>query len=113
MYKEAKQIFTESIVLAKSLAPRHMAKSRMYLAAVQYGLGEIDSALILIHNIPQEVDTIDKVSAMAYAAQIYQDAGMPDSAYIYAIGVLNDSSKLHHEIAYSVLLSPELQPVVV
>lgn len=80
----------------------------MCLAAVKYYTGDLDSALILIRNVPESVSYIHQPSALAYAARIYLRAGYPDSAFMYAHRLIKHSSKINKETGYQVLLSPEI-----
>ena len=46
--------------------------------------GDIKSALNLIRDTPELADSIQRNVALAYAADIYQEAGIMDTAYMYA-----------------------------
>jgi tetratricopeptide (TPR) repeat protein len=85
------------------------AKSRLHLSGIKFREGKIDSALLLIRNIPEEVNPISRVGALSYATQIYQAAGISDTAYIYAQEVVNSPGLAHHGIAYQVLLSTDVR----
>jgi hypothetical protein len=77
----------------------------MYLAAVKYNSGDIDSALILIRNVPQHINAISRCCALAYAADIYQKANIQDTAFYYARELINSKDFVYSKIGYQVLLS--------
>lgn len=112
-YQPAESYFRKSLELCEQRqSPHQTAKSRMYLAAVKYNLGQIDSALILIRDTPENVSPVSYNSAIAYLSQIYLDAGLLDSAYLYSHELISCQDQKHHEIGYQIILSPELRSFI-
>lgn len=108
-YDAAEKYLKESILFSANQPPYHMAKSKMYLAAVKHKQGNIDSALIYIRNISEVVDPMVRNSVLGYASNIYLDAGLLDTAYIYAKDLISNDDPTHKEIGYQVLLKPQLR----
>lgn len=112
-YRLAEENFRKSLELSSHHpSAYHSAKSRMYLAAVKYKTGQIDSALSLIRNTPDAVNPRIRNSALAYAANIYLKAGILDTACLYSQELISSRVPLHHEIGYQVILSPQLRKLV-
>lgn len=109
-YKDAQHYFNQALVIGAKY-PRLKAKSKMYLAAAKYKIGETDSALMLIRDTPTEVGHIVRRSALGYASNIYLKAGILDTAYMYAKELISEK-KEHIAIGYQVLLSPELREYI-
>lgn len=107
-YKKAEGCFRESLTYCEGQPPHHRAKSRMYQAAVKHKQGDIDSALYYIRNTLDAVKPMVRNSVLGYASTIYQQAGILDTAYMYAKDLISNPDPTHREIGYQVLLSPEL-----
>lgn len=108
-YRAAEAILHESLTLCPGTSPYNAAKSRMYLGAVKYELGQIDSALYYIRNTPNEVDPDIRNSALGYASNIYLEANILDTAYLYAHELINFPDANNKEIGYQNILSPKLR----
>lgn len=112
-YDSAEKYFKESLVLSHYYASdSQVDKSKMYLAEVKFRMGQTDSALQLIRNATDVENSIVRNSALAYAANIYLEVGILDTALHYAQEIIIDQHLLHHEIAYLVLLSPKLRGLI-
>lgn len=106
----AEKYVKESLDLSnKRLLPSQIAKAKMHLAAVKYKANQIDSALILIRNVPETVSLKTRNNALAYASKIYLAADNLDSAYFYSLELINSQEDLNKEIGYQVILSPKLR----
>lgn len=112
-YKLAENYFKESLDLsAHSTSPYHAAISQIYLAAIKNKLEQNDSALVLIRHLPEKVHPGLRNTALAYAASIYLEAEIPDTAYMYAHELIYTTKNLHHQIGYQVILDPELRSLI-
>lgn len=111
-YGLAEEWFRAALKLSNRLPESFMAKSKMYLAAVKLETGETDSALNLIRNIEKNVKPVARNSVLAYAAKIYLQENILDSAYNFAYELIHSSDSTHKEIGYQVMLSPELRPII-
>lgn len=106
-YAEAEKYFRMAIRLGNNVSESTNAKSMMYLAAIKYYTGQLDSALLLIRNSMDKVSPVVRNNALAYASEIYHAAGKTDSAYLFAKELIGQESPLNKETGYLVLLSPE------
>lgn len=112
-YAPAETYFRESLELCEHRsAPHQTVISRIYLAAVKYKLEQTDSALLFIRNTPENVKQINRNSALAYASNIYLDAGLLDSAYMYSHELISSPDPQNKQIGYQVILSPELRSFI-
>lgn len=107
-YSMAENRLHESLTLCPGTSPYNAAKSRMYLGAVKYEMGQIDSALHYIRNTPDEVDPDIRNSALEYASDIYLKTNILDTAYLYAREIINDPEANNPEMGYQVIVSPKL-----
>ncbi len=109
-YDLSEKNLKEAIQLSENLSEDHTATSKMYLAKIKYDQGNIDSALYFIRNTPNLVEQkFVRNSALGYAALIYRDAGIMDTAYMYAHEIINSPNDGPLELAYHIILSPELR----
>lgn len=108
-FPQAEKYLRESLDLSKGRPSYHAAKSRLYIAAAKYRAGDIDSALLYIRNTPEMVNPFSRNFALAYGAHIYHNAGIPDTAYMYARDLVMNEDPQQKEVAYEVLLAPELR----
>ena len=108
-YSSAECNFRKAYYLSDGFSNQLFAKSKMYLAAVKYRTGQLDSAIYFIKDTPYKVNPLIRNSALGYASTIYLDAGALDSAYIYANKLIHSPNEDHKEIGYQVILSPELR----
>lgn len=112
-YQPAESYFRESLELCeRRSSPHQTVISQIYLAAVKYKLGQTDSALLFIRNTPDNVKQINRNSALAHASNIYLDAGLLDSAYLFSHELISSSNPLNKQIGYQVILSPELRSFI-
>ena len=82
------------------------------LAHILETTGNMDSALNVIRNLPEKADSITLSYCLATAAQIYRDANIPDTAYMYArrLTLLRDPA--NRRTGYSVIFSDGLKDYV-
>lgn len=111
-YDLAEKSLKEAMRIDDKLPKSFEMESQMYLAEVKYETGQLDSALLLIRNIPEQIDTIAKNSALAYASNLYLKAGILDTAYMYAHKLIHSGNRAQKEIGYQVILSPNLRGYV-
>lgn len=112
LYDKAESNFKKSIAMEFSCSESFKAMEIMYLGAVKYHQGQIDSALNIIRKIPKLIDPLDKNYVYAYAAQIYKKSGILDTAYFYAHELINSKYDYNKQIGYHILLSPELTEII-
>lgn len=112
-YTPAETYFRESLELSNTCSlSSQIARSRMYLAVLKYKLGQTDSALLFIRNVPNNVKQITRNTALAHASNIYLDAGLLDSAYMYSHELISSPDPKNKQIGYQVILDPELRSLI-
>lgn len=97
-FRVAKEFATESTKNEKILED-------VYIAAAKFKKGQIDSAVSIIKDKPHLIADEYKDIANCYAANIYLTSKLYDSAYNYAVKIINDSLSENKDVGYSVLLS--------
>lgn len=107
----ARKCNSEAMRYSKALPATEQADIKISLASLLYRENKIDSALQIIQGLPDKVDPLCRSYALAIAAQIYRDAGIPDSAYIYA-KELALAGNHDSRIGFKVMFEPELKSVV-
>ena len=76
-----------------------------YLAGIKYEQHDNGEALRLIRGIPERTDTISRHFALAYAADIYREAEIRDTALVYARELIGNGDMYNKITAYKVILS--------
>ena len=74
--------------------------------------GKIDSALNVIRPLPFVVDSITIPYCLAVASEIYRDAGIQDTAYMYARQLTKLSSSYNKRTGFKVIFSDRLSSYV-
>ena len=115
-YDEAEKTFRQAISIADSKAPLEAMMDSVYLASIMnYKLKHI-SAVNIIRGIPWRVDSAlnydQKQFIYSNVSDIYRGAGMPDSAYKYALELVKIKDALNLKKGYAILLSDELKDLV-
>lgn len=115
-YDEAEKTFRRAISIADSKAPLEAMMDSVYLASIMnYKLKHI-SAVNIIRGIPWRVDSAlnydQKQFIYSNVSDIYRGAGMPDSAYKYALELVKIKDALNLKKGYAILLSDELKDLV-
>lgn len=108
MYDKAEQYFKEALALGANFPKEHEAITKMYLAQIKYKEGQLDSAVSLIRNTPTQVGSVGRNTALAYASNIYLEAGILDTAHRYANELISSPDRANKEIGYQVILSSDL-----
>ncbi|MDE6291454.1 MAG: hypothetical protein K2M16_07970 [Muribaculaceae bacterium] len=81
---KARKHIDEAVRLSYLLHESDRQTIQSEFAEMLYHEGKIDSALLIIRPLPPIVDSITTPYCLALAANIYKDAGILDTAYIYA-----------------------------
>lgn len=111
-YSLAEDCFNKALKLSRNLPVSFTAKSKMYLAAVKYEIGQIDSALNLIRNTENQVKPIARNSVLAHASKIYLQKNILDTAYFFAYKLIHSPDSTLMEVGYHVMLSPKLRHII-
>ena len=117
-YEAAVGPLTKASAIANKLNPMAAIRDSTYLAAIKHYQNESTAAVKLIRNIPLKIDKEFKCDndtkqlVYSYAADIYRCAGMPDSAYKYALELVKIKEARNLKTGYAILLSDELKDLV-
>lgn len=111
-YDLAELLFYRSKGLAKESAPADTTRHNLYLAAIKYYKGEINSALNLIRPTMLNIDSISRNTALAYASYIYRQASIPDTAILYAHELIHSKNSHDRGTGYQILLSDDLKDYI-
>ncbi len=109
LLNKADSILSRSLDYAVNLPKTFEANSRIYLAAVRQAKGDFTSAVNLIRHTPDQVKPVQRNVALAYAADIYLDADIMDTAYMYAHELIVNEDITNKKTGYRILLSPEFR----
>lgn len=104
----AETCFRDARELAMLIAHDLVPNQDIYIAAVEYEQGKIDSAVVRISGLKDIVIPYFHNFALAYGAKIYLGAGMTDSAYVAARELIHSHTSDNRETGYQILLSPLL-----
>ncbi|MDE5920736.1 MAG: tetratricopeptide repeat protein [Paramuribaculum sp.] len=108
-YDSAKICFVKAIEHVKNLSDADKAFMEGYLAISFYKQGMIDSALSIMRTVPERVFSNSKGFFSAYSANIYHQAGILDTSYIYAKKAILSTEPDYRISGYHIILSPTLR----
>lgn len=100
---------SRSLDYAVSLPESYSALSKVWLAAVRLNEGDLLTAQELIRETPENVSKVSRNLALAYAADIYLEAGIMDTAYMYAHELVTNEDMTNKKTGYRILTSPEFR----
>lgn len=116
-YDEAEHNFKKALSLAEKFDTTSIEIYSAYLAGIKNFKMKPDSAVILLEDIPYKAENLIldddyRQLVYSYASDIYRCADMPDSAYKYALKLVNIKDARNLRKGYAILLSEELKDVV-
>lgn len=103
--------YKQAFDLSRNLRLKDQIIMKVYLAANQYCMGNNDSALSLIRGLPEMSQGTNRSLTLTYASRIYLQAGILDTAYMYAHELAHTHCS-NQKTGYQLLLSPELSDMV-
>lgn len=110
-YAKADSCFNKAYGISRKISHEDSIIHIMYIAGTKLHLDEMDAARekmrYVLSHIPYDYNRKDIINA--YASQIYHNAGMYDSAYIYAKKLIKSHNNNYRKNGYTMLLSPELR----
>lgn len=107
-YTEAERGFRMAKRIAERISPQDVHRENMFLATIKYHLHDYDSALIFIRNVPDKIHPLDRSTALAHAARIYNKTGHQDTALMYAEEIISNENSDNFRTAYRILFSSEI-----
>lgn len=111
-YEFARKNNEEATRWASYLKESDQADMRTNLAYILHREGKNDSALIVIRNLLSIVDSVSLNYTKAIATRIFLDAGVIDTAYMYAYELVASQDPVHGKAGFEILFSPELKTIV-
>jgi len=108
-FTKAAEHLNAALMIAKTLSKEEALFAQGLLAELQYEKGSIDSALVLIRNVPENILPSDRDFFKACAADIYYESAAFDSARIYAKEIIYSPDLSYRVTGYRILLKPELR----
>ncbi len=106
---KADSIFNEAVNMAAKVSSVDSANICVYLADVQYRLGNIDAALGIVRKLPAQVEQSFRDITLACATDIYLAAGIADTAYMYAHELVNNPYDGNQIFGVKALTSQQLR----
>ncbi|MDE5793134.1 MAG: hypothetical protein K2I08_00255 [Muribaculaceae bacterium] len=107
--ENARRHIDEAVSYSSNLSNVHRSNIYMDLAYILAIEGKIDSALTVIRPLPFSVDSLSLSKCLALASEIYRDAGIHDTAYIYARKLTQLMSTSNKRTGYKVIFSDKLR----
>ena len=111
-YEKAEVCTKKSILYGSNLPHEDKIYFKSCLADVKKNKGENDTALILIREIKDRISTEHEPYIWADASMIYYKNNLYDTAYIFAKKIINDHRQACKNIAYFILLKPEIKKLI-
>lgn len=107
--ESADSILSNSLEYAGTLPESFEINSKILLSGIKQAQNDITGALNMVRHTPERADSILLNKALAYAADIYLDAGIMDTAYMYAHDLIVNEDILNKKTGYRIMLSPEFR----
>lgn len=111
-YRSALSSFEKARVWASHISAEDEAVMNVYKAATLHRMNRPEAALKLIRRLPERFLPDFKNVAYATAAEIFLDAGICDTAALYARKLVNSNVEDNKKTGYKILLSDELRNLI-
>ena len=98
-----------AVTYSSNLSTSDRAGILIDLAEILVREGKIDSALSIIRPLPYIVDSLDMSECLALASEIYRNADILDTAYIYARRLTRLKDPSNKRTGYKVIFSDKLR----
>lgn len=108
----ADSMLTEALHSPINLPKDFSAETRVLLAGVKEAKGDLTSALTLVRHTPDLVSRHSRNTALAFAADIYREAGIMDTAFVYAHELVISDDLSNKKTGYRIILSPEFRQML-
>ncbi|MDE6521234.1 MAG: hypothetical protein K2L17_00310 [Muribaculaceae bacterium] len=110
--KQARSHIDSAVTYFYNLSSAHRANILIDLADILVREGKSDSALLIIRPLPHIVDSLTFSECLALASELYRDAGVLDTAYLYARKLTQLKDPKNKRIGYKVIFSDKLRDYV-
>ena len=108
-FKKARQHIDLAEVYSSNLSTADRATILTNLAGILVIEGKLDSALSVIRPLPHIVDSLAFSNCLALASELYRDAGITDTAYLYARKLTQLKDPSNKRTGYKVIFSEKLR----
>lgn len=108
-YKQSRSHIDSAVKYSYNLSSVHRANILIDLADILDREGKSDSALSVIRPLPYIVDSLMLSKCLALASEMYRDAGIIDTAYMYARKLTQLKDPSNKRIGYKVIFSDKLR----
>lgn len=105
----ADSLLTKALDFSVSLPKEFSAGVRVFLADVRHANSNLGEALTMIRDTPDQINPVLRNLALADAAAIYHDAGIMDTAYMYAHELVVSEDLNNKKAGYRIILLPEFR----
>ena len=108
-YEKADSCFHEARRIGRQILHKDTTIHDMYLAGIELYRSDVNKALKIIRRVIgcNPTERLDIIRA--YASKIYFEAGIFDTAHIYAVKLIRCDNNDYRKIGYSILLHPALR----
>lgn len=107
--KSARQHLDLAVDYSSNLSTADRATILTNLAGILVIEGKLDSALSVIRPLPHIVDSLTLSECLALASELYRDAGITDTAYLYARKLTQLKDPSNKRTGYKVIFSEKLR----
>lgn len=112
-YYEAEHRFKAARIIAESIKSQNdVDQQDIYLAAIKMDKHEFDSARNIIRPVMEHPNFDNRNHALVYAASIYLNLNILDTAYMYAGELTRDSSSNNQIAGIQISLSPQFTNIL-
>ncbi len=108
----ADSMLTEALYTTTNFPRDFLAETRVLLAGVKEAKGDLTSALTIVRHTPDLVSRHSRNFALAFAADIYREAGIMDTAFMYAHELVISEDLSNKKTGYRIILSPEFRQML-
>lgn len=108
----ADSMLTEALYTTTNFPRDFLAETRVLLAGVKEAKGDLTSALTIVWHTPDLVSRHSRNFALAFAADIYREAGIMDTAFMYAHELVISEDLSNKKTGYRIILSPEFRQML-
>ncbi|MDE6794024.1 MAG: hypothetical protein K2J63_01815, partial [Muribaculaceae bacterium] len=107
-YDSAEWYYEKGLKIASTVSLEETVVQKMLLASLLNRKENSDSALYLIRDVMNHVDTLYRSVALVCASDIYLKRGILDTVFMYANMLVHGTDSLNRIAGYQFLLDPEL-----
>ncbi len=111
-FDKANQYIEEALRRDSLLSESDRALAMTHCSAVLYYTDKIDSALKVVRGLPESVDSAFQGYPVSFAAKIYLAANKADSAYMYALKLVESNDPSYQGVGFSLLFDERLKKYV-